>query len=106
MIGARCGHADGLYDQPGGTSGPGIMRMPGMPGMSRTKAITSAPASVSLANAAAGRCLEHERREQQPHPDQRVRPRRPHRPRRSVTAANAITRAPLITSLQVSAVLR
>ena len=29
------------------------MRMPGIPGMSSTKAITSAPASVSLTNAAA-----------------------------------------------------
>ena len=52
MIGARCGQLDGLYVQPGGTSGPGSMDMPcgiGMPGARIAKTITSVPASVSLA---------------------------------------------------------
>src|SRR3970040_1217866 len=56
MIGARCGQLDGLYDHPGGASGPGSMRIPagiGMPGARMAKTITSVPTSVSLVYSAA-----------------------------------------------------
>lgn len=51
MTGARCSQLDGLYDQPGGMSGPANIRMPGIPGTRIEKAIASAPASVSIRNA-------------------------------------------------------
>src|SRR5438093_6155456 len=45
MTGARCNQVDGLYVQPGGTSGPS-MDMPC--GIRIENAITSAPTTVSL----------------------------------------------------------
>ena len=51
MMGARCGQLDGLYDQPGGRSGPSTMDIPramGMPGARMAKTTTSAPTRVSV----------------------------------------------------------
>src|SRR5688572_17460313 len=60
MIGPRWNQSDGLYDQPGGVSGPGVIitsccaRL-GIIGISTAKAITRVPTSVSFAYAPASR---------------------------------------------------
>jgi hypothetical protein len=108
MIGARCGQDEGLYDQPGGASGPGFILMPGttgMPGMSRTKAITSAPASVSLAKPAAVGAWKMSGAASSQTPTNALA-QGVHTDRRtSVTTASTMMRIPLITSLKLSATL-
>ena len=79
---------------------------PGMPGMSRTKAMTSAPASVSLVKAAAVGALKTSGANRSQTPTREFAHGAQTDRRTSVTTASAIINAPLSTSLQVSAVLR
>lgn len=105
-MGARCGHDDGLYDQPGGRSGPGSMRIPGIPGMSRTNAITSAPASVSSAKTAAVGAQKTSGANSSHTPTSAFAHAAHGERRTTVTVASRQMSAPLMMSLQARAVLR
>src|SRR5574338_810546 len=102
IIGARCDHADGLYDHPDGTAGPFIC----MPiGMIRPNAISSAPINVPFAYAAASGAQNTRGASSTQRPTNAIshetRPR--FLPSARIDIASAT--APLVTSLHVIAAL-
>jgi hypothetical protein len=110
-IGMRCSQLDGVYAQPGGTSGPPIMPamlMPGIIGISTDSAISKAPTSVPLAYAS-GNGVQNTSGANSSHTPTKALAHCAQGWRRHALADNmlkAITRTPLSTSLQLISRLR